>query len=73
MVLPIFRSRRLWASFLGLLFMVLVQVVPGLAEHADTLQNAALILIGLLIGGFSLEDAVLAYTKPEATAAKLSK
>lgn len=73
MQLPsVFRSRRFWTGVVGILMMAAVQFIPGLAEHADVLTNAILILIGLLIGGYSLEDAVLAYTKPEATAQKLN-
>jgi hypothetical protein len=74
MQLPnILKSRRFWTGIVGVVMMVLVQIVPGIMEHADILTNAILILIGLLIGGYSLEDAVLAYTKPEATAQKLNR
>lgn len=61
MELPIvLKSRRLWVGLIGLIFMVLVQIIPTLAEHAETLSNAAIILIGLLIGGYTVEDALLA-------------
>lgn len=74
MQLPnVLKSRRFWTGIVGIVMMAAVQFVPSLAEHADVLTNAILILIGLLIGGYSLEDAVLAYTKPEATAQKLQK
>lgn len=56
----ILRSRRFWTGLLGLLFMVLIHFVPNLAPHAETLTNAVLLVIGLLIGGFTLEDYQLA-------------
>lgn len=56
----ILRSRRFWTSVVGLLFLVLVQAVPVLAPHVETLSNAILLVIALLVGGFTLEDAILA-------------
>ena len=73
MQLPsVLKSRRFWTGIVGVVMMAAVQFIPGLAEHVDLLTNAILVLIALLIGGYSLEDAVLAYTKPEATAQKLN-
>lgn len=73
MQLPnVLKSRRFWTGIIGVLMMALVQFVPGLTEHADVLTNAILILIGLLIGGYSLEDTAMAWKNPEATARKLN-
>lgn len=56
----ILKSRRFWSSVVGLLFLILVQAIPSLAPHAETLSNAILLVIALLVGGYSLEDALLA-------------
>lgn len=56
----ILKSRRFWSALLGVVFMVLVNIIPELKANAEQLTNAALIVIGLLVGGYSLEDAVTA-------------
>ena len=35
---------------------MLVSVWPEMEQHAETLQNAALVFVSLLIGGYALED-----------------
>lgn len=65
MQLPdLFRSRRWWSAVVGLLFMAAVHFIPALAADQDTLTKSALIIIGLLVGGYSLEDAVTAANPP---------
>lgn len=58
----IFRSKRFWVMALGLLFSILVAYVPQLEAHADILIDSALVIVGLLIGGYSLQDAAAAYS-----------
>jgi len=55
------RSKRFWTAVVGLFFMVGVELVPGLEENASQLQETALYIIGLLIGGYSLQDAAQSY------------
>lgn len=57
----IFKSKRFWSAVLGVLFMAAVHFIPALAADQDTLTKSALILIGLLIGGYSVEDAIEAH------------
>ena len=62
MILPsLFKSKRFYVAVLDLAFMVLVAFVPRLPEQADILIPAALALIGLVIGGYTVQDAVSAY------------
>jgi hypothetical protein len=63
--MEIFKSRRFWSGIVGLVFMALVAFVPTLAEHVELLSTAAVIVIGLLIGGYSVEDAVQAWKAPD--------
>ena len=42
------RSKRFWTAVVGLVFMVGVEVIPGLEENAPQLQETALYIIGLL-------------------------
>lgn len=58
--MELFRSRRFWSAIVGLVLMVVVNFVPELAQNVDTLTTAIMIVIGLLIGGYSLEDAISA-------------
>jgi uncharacterized membrane protein YdcZ (DUF606 family) len=60
MKMELFRSRRFWSAIVGLVLMVVVNFVPELAQNVDTLTTAIMIVIGLLIGGYSLEDAISA-------------
>lgn len=60
----LFRSKRWWSAVVGLVFMAAVHFIPALAADQDTLTKSALIIIGLLIGGYSVEDAVTATQQP---------
>lgn len=60
----ILKSKRFWSALLGLIFMVLVSVWPEMGQHAETLQNAALVFVSLLIGGYALEDYAQAKQPP---------
>lgn len=56
------RSKRFATMVVGLLFYVAVAFVPDLEAHADQLIESTMVIIGLVIGGFSLQDAAAAYT-----------
>jgi len=43
--------------------MVLVNVIPELADNDSQLTNAILTIVGLLVGGYSIEDAIEARKK----------
>lgn len=62
----LFRSKRWWSAVVGLVFMAAVHFVPALEPDAQLLTTAALIVVGLLIGGYSVEDAVTAAKTPAA-------
>lgn len=54
----IFRSKRFWSAVLGLVMMVLIHFEPRLADNAEQLTASVLIIIGLLVGGYAVEDAI---------------
>lgn len=61
MIPEILRSKRFWSAVVGGILAVLVIVIPELESLQETLLNAIVILIGLLIGGYTIEGTVLAY------------
>lgn len=67
----IFKSKRFWSAIIGLVFMIAVEFVPEVGTNADELQGSIMIVIGILIGGYSVQDAAAAfrgenkYTEPK--------
>lgn len=55
------KSKRFWTAIIGLFLMVAVEFAPGLADNAAQIQDTVLIIVGLLIGGYSLQDAAASY------------
>lgn len=62
--MELFRSRRFWSAIVGLLLMTIVNFVPELAQNVETLTTAIMIVVGLLIGGYTAED--VAKARPSA-------
>lgn len=54
------RSKRFWTAVVGLFVMVAVEVVPGFADNAAQVQETVLVIIGLLVGGYTVQDAAAA-------------
>ena len=52
----VFRSKRFWTGLIGLVFMVAVEFFPELAENSDLLIDSTLVVVGLLIGGYTAVD-----------------
>lgn len=61
--MELFKSRRFWSAIVGLVMMVIVNFIPELKQNAETLTTAIMIVVGLLIGGYSVEDAISAHNK----------
>lgn len=51
------RSKRFWTAIVGLVFLVGQEFIPGLR---DVDQSAIVTLVGVLIGGFTIQDAAAA-------------
>ena len=56
----IFKSRRFWSAVIGLFAMIVTGLVPELKEHIDIIVPGIVGLVGILIGGYAIEDAVTA-------------
>ena len=54
------KSKRFWVSLLGLLVIGVSAFEPHLAERFNEIVPAVLVIVGFLVGGYSLEDAVTA-------------
>lgn len=54
------KSRRFWSAVIGLAMLVIVNLVPELAARQEELSAAIVIIVGMLIGGYSLEDTATA-------------
>ena len=61
MQIEIFKSKRFWTALMGILSMVLVAFVPELEPHMETLVPGILGVVGLLIGGYTVQDTIVAY------------
>jgi hypothetical protein len=55
------KSKRFWTLFASIAALLLVALVPRLAEYEGSLSNAIVILGGLLIGGYTAEGAVVTW------------
>lgn len=50
------QNRRLWVSAVGTFMIILVNFVPAFEPNVELLTSALLVVIGFLVGGFTLED-----------------
>lgn len=66
----VFGSKRFWSFVVGAAVLVVVNLVPTLADKADQLSDILLILIASLIGGFTITDSVEANATAKIEAAK---
>lgn len=58
-------SKRFWTFIVGAGVMGIVNIVPSLVDNADQLNAILLILVGSLIGGYTVTDSFDAkYQKP---------
>lgn len=57
----LFHSKRFWTMVLTSLVSFIVSIVPQLSEVRNELLTVFLVIGGVLVGGYSLEDAATAY------------
>ena len=55
-ILTIFRSRKFWAAFIGLVFVFLEEFVPDFPFEATQVEQFVFLLIAYIIG-VAIEDA----------------
>ncbi len=57
----VLKSKRVFVAFAGFLVTLLVVLIPDLEPYSDQLIEAVVTLVGVLIGGFSVQDALVAW------------
>ncbi|MHC4649062.1 MAG: hypothetical protein ACYTBJ_26720 [Planctomycetota bacterium] len=57
----VLKSKRFVTMLFEALFILVVALVPDLEQYAAQLIEASVVVAGLLIGGYSLEDAAVAF------------
>lgn len=56
----ILKSRSFWTLVVGAVIGALALAVPELAPYKETIIEALLVIIGLIVGGFKVQDAIMA-------------
>lgn len=50
---PILKSELFWSAIVGIVSMILIALIPGLADNIAQLGPIVLTIIGILLGGFT--------------------
>ncbi len=56
----IWKSRRFWSSIMAIVVMLVYNYMPDLDVDPEVLTQGVLAIVGLLVGGFVVEDIVVA-------------
>ena len=51
-----FESKKFWSMVVGVIMTIIVAIIPELEQHIDTLVPAILAIVGIAIGGFTVQD-----------------
>lgn len=57
----IVKSKRFWSAVVGLAVLVVSSLVPELESHLNVIAPSVVAIVGILIGGYSIEETVQAY------------
>jgi hypothetical protein len=60
---PLFKSKRFWSALVGIILLIVTELSPDLGSAFSGIQEHILLIIGLLIGGYAIEDAIEAWRK----------
>lgn len=58
----ILKSKRFWSAVVGLVILVLSSVIPQLEAHLSVIAPSVIAIVGILIGGYSIEETAQAYS-----------
>lgn len=67
------KSRRFWVSLLGMIVIVISAFEPHLAARFEEITTSVLVIVGFLVGGYSVEDAVQTHADGKVAAAQAAK
>ena len=59
--MELLKSKRFWSAVVGLVIIIFASINPDLEQHLNSIQDGVIALIGVLIGGFTLVDAIQAF------------
>jgi hypothetical protein len=54
--MELLKSKRFWSAIVGLIAIVVTAFVPALQPHIDVIVPAILGIVGILIGGYTVEE-----------------
>ena len=57
----ILKSKRFWVAVIGGILGVVVVLIPELEPYAEQLLEAIVLLFGGVIGGYSIQDAIVSH------------
>lgn len=55
---PLLRSKRFWSALVGIIAMILTALSPDLKPYLDEIIPSIVVIVGILIGGYAVEDAI---------------
>lgn len=56
----IFSSKRFWSALVGLVVLVVSALMPALADQLNIIAPSVVAIVGILIGGFTVEQTAAA-------------
>lgn len=57
----ILKSKRFWVAVISGVIGILVVLIPDLEQYSSTIIESLTVIAGLLIGGYSIQDAIVSY------------
>ena len=57
-IAKLIQSKRFWTMLLGLITTIVAALQPDLSENLDKLSPMIISIIGITVGGYSVQDAV---------------
>lgn len=64
------KSKRFWVSLFGMLVIVISAFDPTLSARFNEIVPAVLVIVGFLVGGYTLEESVQSYSAAKVEAVK---
>lgn len=66
----LFKSKRFWSAVIGLVVLIASSLEPRLADHLNVIAPSIVAIVGMLVGGFTIEETTQVYSDGKVDAAK---